>query len=125
AQTKAQESDSQQKTRTTDSELVAKSEASSIRIVELENAQRFGEIPAAFEALLKEGLTPTVDAYNSLLTAAIKLHTNSAHAVPRALDVYSDMLRRQVMPNQETYKTLIVMLVSRALETLAAKNTLE
>lgn len=125
AETKAQESESQQKAKTADSELVAKSEASSIRIVELENAQRFGEIPAAFEALLKEGLTPTVDAYNSLLTAAIKLHSNSSHAVPRALDVYSDMLRRQVMPNQETYKTLIVMLVSRALETLAAKNTLE
>jgi pentatricopeptide repeat protein len=104
---------------------VEKSQTVSDRIVQLASTQRYGDIPAAFEALLKDGLTPTVGAYNALLVAAIKLHTDSYYAVPKALDVYSDMLRRRVMPNEETYKTLVAVLVSRALETLAAKEALE
>ncbi|KAL1981116.1 hypothetical protein VTN96DRAFT_3050 [Rasamsonia emersonii] len=118
------ESPAPEKTATPDA-TAEKSQASSDRIVQLASAQKYGEIPVAFEALLKDGLTPTVEAYNALLVAAIKLHTDSYHAVPKALDVYSDMLRRRVMPNEETYKSLVAVLVSRALETLAAKEALE
>ncbi|KAL1962882.1 hypothetical protein VTN77DRAFT_9060 [Rasamsonia byssochlamydoides] len=114
-----------EETKATPDATAEKSQTSSDRIVQLASAQKYGEIPVAFEALLKDGLTPTVDAYNALLVAAIKLHTDSSHAVPKALDVYSDMLRRRVMPNEETYKTLVAVLVSRALETLAAKEALE
>lgn len=102
-----------------------KSYVASNTVAELAVAEKYAEIPAAFEALLRDGLTPTVEAYNSLLLAAIKLHTDSYHAVPKALDVYSDMLRRRVMPNQETYKTLLAVLVSRAVEVSASGAALE
>ena len=102
-----------------------KSQLLSDQIVQLASAEKYVGIPAAFEALLKEGLLPTVEAYNALLAAAIELHLDSAHAVPKALDIYSDMLRRRVMPNEDTYKTLVFALVSRALETLRAKEILE
>ncbi|KAH8696142.1 pentatricopeptide repeat protein [Talaromyces proteolyticus] len=105
--------------------LAEKSHSASTKVVQLAIAEKYGEIPAAFEDLIRDGLTPSVEAYNALLVAAIKLHTDSAQAVPKALDVYSDMLRRRVMPNKETYKTLIALLVSRAIETSAAKVTLE
>jgi pentatricopeptide repeat protein len=107
-------------------DLVAeRSQAVSDKIVQLASGQKYAEIPAAFEALLRDGLSPTVEAYNALLVAAIKLHPASYDAVPKALDVYSDMLRRRVMPNAETYKTLVAVLISRALETLAQKEALE
>jgi pentatricopeptide repeat protein len=102
-----------------------KSQLSSDRIVQLASAQKYVEIPAAFEGLLKEGLLPTVEAYNALLAAAIELHLDSAQAVPKALDIYSDMIRRRVMPNEDTYKTLVSALVARALETISAKEILE
>ncbi|QKX59220.1 uncharacterized protein TRUGW13939_06352 [Talaromyces rugulosus] len=104
---------------------IEQSHSESLRIVQLAVAEKYVEIPAAFEELVRAGLTPSVEAYNALLVAAIKLHADSSHAVPKALDVYSDMLRRRVMPNEETYKTLIAILVSRAFETLAAKEALE
>lgn len=102
-----------------------KSIVASGRVVQLAVEEKFAEIPAAFEAILRDGVTPSVEAYNSLLQAAIKLHTDSYHAVPKALDVYSDMLRRRVMPNQETYKTLIAVLVSRAVEVSVSGAALE
>jgi pentatricopeptide repeat protein len=95
------------------------------KVADLAVAEKYTEIPAAFEGLLRDGLTPTVEAYNSLLLAAIKLHPDSYHAVPKALDVYSDMLRRRVMPNQETYKTLVAVLVSRAVEISVSGASLE
>lgn len=111
---------------TADADAVAeKSQASSERIVQLASAKKYAEIPAAFETLLKDGLTPTVGAYNALLVAAIELHVDTHHAVPKALDVYSDMLRRRVMPDEETYKTLVQLLVTRALDTIKAKEALD
>ncbi|EED22123.1 pentatricopeptide repeat protein [Talaromyces stipitatus ATCC 10500] len=102
-----------------------KSIVASGRVVQLAVEEKYADIPAAFEAILRDGVTPTVEAYNSLLQAAIKLHSDSYHAVPKALDVYSDMLRRRVIPNQETYKTLIAVLVSRAVEISASGAALE
>ncbi|KAI1933233.1 hypothetical protein LOZ58_004527 [Ophidiomyces ophidiicola] len=86
------------------------------RIEELSSTGSFTQIPAAFEALLKDGLIPSAGAYNALLQAAIHLHPDVYHAVPKALDIYSDMIRRNVMPNEETYQTLVQLLSTRALD---------
>ncbi|KAJ5832799.1 hypothetical protein N7474_001110 [Penicillium riverlandense] len=95
------------------------------RIVHLATQKNYAEIPAAFESLLKDGLTPTVEAYNALLVAAIRLHPDAVLAIPKALDVYSDMLRRRVIPDEDTYQTLVQLLVTRAHDTIKAKEVLE
>lgn len=95
------------------------------RIVELASGNKYAEIPAAFESLLREGLTPTVDAYNALLEAAVQLHPDAAQAIPKALDVYSDMLRRRVIPNEDTYRILVQLFVTRAYDAIEAKEALE
>lgn len=94
-------------------------------IIELASGNKFAEIPAAFEGLLKEGLTPTVGAYNALLEAAVRLHPEASQAIPKALDVYSDMLRRRVIPDEDTYRTLVQLFVTRAHDTIQAKGALE
>lgn len=94
-------------------------------IVELGEAGKWNEVPAAFEQMLRDGLKPTVGAYNALLLAAIKLPVDAHDAVPKALDVYSDMLRRRVTPNAETYSTLLTFLGNRATEALKMKRALE
>lgn len=99
--------------------------AASNRVVQLANAKEYAEVPAAFEAILKNGLTPTVEAYNALLAAAIKLHVDVSQAIPKALDVYSDMLRRRVLPDEDTYLTLVQLFVARAHEAIEAKEVLE
>ncbi|KAJ5782275.1 hypothetical protein N7457_004049 [Penicillium paradoxum] len=95
------------------------------RIVQLAISKNYAEIPAAFEVLLRDGLTPTVEAYNALLVAAIRLHPDAAQAIPKALDVYSDMLRRRVIPDEDTYETLVQLLVTRAHDIIKAKEALE
>ncbi|KAF7718557.1 Uncharacterized protein PECH_003105 [Penicillium ucsense] len=101
------------------------SKIASERVVRLATDESFAEIPAAFESILREGLTPTVAAYNALLVAAIRLHSDAADAIYKALDVYSDMLRRRVIPDEDTYQTLVQLLVTRAHHTIEAKETLE
>nr|KMM65825.1 hypothetical protein CPAG_02168 [Coccidioides posadasii RMSCC 3488] len=86
------------------------------RIVELAAARSFSQVPVAFEKLLKDGVVPSIGAYNALLQAAIYLHSDVYHAVPKALDIYSDMIRRNVMPNEQTYQTLVRLLSTRALD---------
>ncbi|KAJ5310132.1 uncharacterized protein N7443_002593 [Penicillium atrosanguineum] len=99
--------------------------AASDRIVQLAISKNYAAIPGAFQSLLRDGLTPTVDAYNALLVAAIQLHPDAAQAIPKALDVYSDMLRRRVIPDEDTYQTLVQLLVTQALEIIKAKEMLE
>lgn len=107
------------------SEVSEANRIASDRIVQLANSNKFAEIPAAFETLLREGYTPTVVAYNALLVAAIRLHPDAAQAIPKALDVYSDMLRRRVIPDEDTYETLVQLLVTRAHDIIKAKEVLE
>lgn len=101
------------------------SKIASERIVQLATDKSYAEIPAAFESILREGLTPTVDAYNALLVAAISLHPEAAQAIHKALDVYSDMLRRRVIPDEDTYQTLVQLLVTQAHHAINAKEVLE
>jgi pentatricopeptide repeat protein len=94
-------------------------------LTKLSEAQRYAEIPAVFEAMLVADIKPTAIAYNALLEAAIHLPTEKLQVVPKALDVYSDMLRRKVVPNTTTYSTLIGLLASRSLEVSSLKQSLE
>ncbi|KAB8258783.1 hypothetical protein BDV32DRAFT_159805 [Aspergillus pseudonomiae] len=95
------------------------------QIIQLALTKKYTEIPSAFEALLRDGLTPTVGAYNALLESAVHLHGDTAQAIPKALDVYSDMLRRRVIPDEQTYRTLVQLFVERAHDALKSKKSLE
>jgi len=87
--------------------------------------QHYAEIPAIFESMLVSGIKPTAPAYNALLSAAINLPKTRHQVVPKALDVYSDMLRRRVLPDTNTYATLIEILSVRSLEVLSMTQALE
>ncbi|THC99800.1 hypothetical protein EYZ11_000730 [Aspergillus tanneri] len=101
------------------------SQVASDQVVQLASTKKYAEIPGAFAALLRDGLTPTVEAYNALLESAIQLHGETSQAIQKALDVYSDMLRRKVIPNQETYRTLVELFVVRAQEAIKSRKLLE
>jgi len=94
-------------------------------LTKLSEGGRYAEIPAVFEAMLVANIQPTAPAYNALLDAAINLPAERIQVVPKALDVYSDMLRRKVLPNTATYNTLISLLSSRSIEVSSLKQSLE
>ncbi|PGH05576.1 hypothetical protein GX51_02915 [Blastomyces parvus] len=108
-----------------DIETLKKTQAQSGRVMQLADTKQYSLVPGAFESLLKDGLVPTVGAYNALLEAAIHLHADVYHAVPKALDIYSDMLRRTVLPNEQTYTILVQLLASRALKTFQSIQALD
>ncbi|KAL4807829.1 hypothetical protein BDV18DRAFT_151701 [Aspergillus unguis] len=101
------------------------SRLASERIVQLASDKKYASIPGAFAALLRDGLTPTVGAYNALLDSAIELHDDRSQAIPKALDVYSDMLRRRVVPDEQTYRMLVQLFVMRAHDARKAMEALE
>ncbi|PWY94082.1 hypothetical protein BO94DRAFT_318633 [Aspergillus sclerotioniger CBS 115572] len=101
------------------------SRLASEHITELASSKKYADIPGAFATLLRDGLTPTVGAYNALLESAIELHGDTAQAIQKALDVYSDMLRRRVVPDEQTYQTLVQLFVVHANETIKSKGLLE
>ncbi|MCJ1394243.1 hypothetical protein MMC18_007121 [Xylographa bjoerkii] len=90
----------------------------------LHKEKRYAEIPPVFESLLRAGLLPSAHAYNALLTAAIYLPTDKHLVVHKVLDVYSDMLRRKVLPDTDTYTILLDLLSQRALEVSRMKDDL-
>lgn len=91
----------------------------------LSESERYAEIPPVFESMLRRGVRPTVEAYNGLLQAAIHLPLAKHQVVPKALDVYTDMLRRKVMPDTATYTVLVELLSKRALDVSKMKKKLE
>ncbi|OCK86426.1 hypothetical protein K432DRAFT_430967 [Lepidopterella palustris CBS 459.81] len=91
----------------------------------LAERQDYAEIPAVFESMLASGIKPTASAYNALLSAAINLPRAKHQVVPKALDVYSDMLRRRVVPDTAIYSALIEVLSVRSLEVLSMKRALD
>ncbi|KAL4883252.1 hypothetical protein BJY04DRAFT_206543 [Aspergillus karnatakaensis] len=101
------------------------SRLASDHIVQLASDKKYAEIPGAFAAILRDGLTPTVGAYNALLDSAIRLHDDRSQAIPKALDVYSDMLRRRVIPDEQTYRMLVQLFVMRAHDVMKAMEALE
>ena len=95
------------------------------RICYLQNARKYAEIPPIFESMLRTGHLPPAKAYNGLLTAAINLPSAKHQTVLKALDVYSDMLRRKVLPDTTTYTILLELLSRRALEVSQMKTSLD
>ncbi|KZM21713.1 hypothetical protein ST47_g7113 [Ascochyta rabiei] len=87
--------------------------------------RKYVEVPAVFEAMLLDGIKPSVAAYNALLSAAINLPRAKHQVVPKALDVYSDMLRRRVAPDTATYTALIELLSVRSLEVVSMSQVYE
>lgn len=96
-----------------------------VHLQKLAQNKTYAEIPAVFESLLRSGVRPSVSAYNALLSAAINLPKAKHQVVPKALDVYSDMLRRRVTPDTATYTALIELLSMRSLEVVSMKQGLE
>lgn len=101
------------------------SEVFSDYIDKLNKSQLFSEIPPVFESMLIKGIRPSIKAYNALLAAAIHLPHAQHQAVPKALDVYSDMLRRKLLPDTPFYTTLIQLLSRRALEVFRMKASMD
>ncbi|KAF3035018.1 hypothetical protein E8E12_005567 [Didymella heteroderae] len=87
--------------------------------------RKYAEIPAVFESMLLDGVKPSATAYNYLLSAAINLPRARHQVVPKALDVYSDMLRRRVAPDTATYTALIELLSVRSLEVVSMTQVYE
>jgi pentatricopeptide repeat protein len=100
-------------------------DAFTVQLQQLVEKRRYAEIPAVFEAMLRSGAKPSVPSYNALLSAAINLPKTKHQVVPKALDVYSDMLRRRVVPDSATYSALIELLSVRSLEVVSMKQGLE
>lgn len=96
-----------------------------LHLEKLAESQKYGDIPAVFESMLRSGVKPSASAYNALLSAAINLPKSRHQVVPKALDVYSDMLRRRVTPDTATYTALIELLSDRSLEVFSTKQKLE
>ncbi|KAF2995854.1 hypothetical protein E8E13_003379 [Curvularia kusanoi] len=87
--------------------------------------RKYAEIPAVFESMLLDGVKPSATAYNYLLSAAINLPRPRHQVVPKALDVYSDMLRRRVAPDTATYTALLELLSIRSLEVVSMSQMYE
>ena len=96
------------------------------KLDELAQSQQYEQIPAVFEAMLRNGIErPTQLAYRALLSSAIRLTPGKHQQVPRALEVYTDMLRRRVTPDADTYAELLNVLTSRALDASTTSRELE
>lgn len=94
-------------------------------ILKLQDGRAYAQIPAVFESMLLRGITPTPGAYTALLEAAIQLPAAKHQIVPKALDVYADMLKRKVSPNTSFYSSLLELLCHRAIEVFRAKSILK
>ena len=90
----------------------------------LAERQQYAEIPAVFEAMLRESFVPSSSAYNALLLAAINIPMGKHQVASKALDVYADMLKRRVLPDTSTYAILIELLAARALDVTAMQKDL-
>lgn len=86
---------------------------------------RYAEIPAVFEAMLVADIKPIAAAYNALLVAAIHVPIEKIEVVSKALDVYADMMRRNILPDSDTYNILVGLLSARCLEVSTLKKSLE
>lgn len=103
----------------TDSQILSE------QIGKLHETESYSQIPPMFELMLARGLRPSVKAYNALLASAINLPIAKHQVVSKALDVYSDMRQRMVVPDTAFYATLIQILSRRALDVFAMKIALD
>ncbi|KAI5362901.1 Putative tetratricopeptide-like helical domain superfamily [Septoria linicola] len=102
------------------------SESFTEQLVQLVERKRFQDVPVVFQGMLHAGVQkPSQAAYRALLSAAIEVTHDKHLKTPRALEVYSDMLKRKVVPDEDTYGMLISLLSTRAIESLASRQALE
>ncbi|KAF2667382.1 hypothetical protein BT63DRAFT_426268 [Microthyrium microscopicum] len=101
------------------------SQAFADQLTKLASEKQYADIPAVFESMLNSGIAPTAKAYNSLLLAAIHLPRGRHEAVSKTLNVYADMLQRQVLPDVTTYTIMIDFLARRSLSVLSMRSALE
>ncbi|EMC91874.1 hypothetical protein BAUCODRAFT_309149 [Baudoinia panamericana UAMH 10762] len=110
----------------TDSFSSAEADFYSSEILELSAKKEYERVPAAFQAMLRAGVQqPKPATYHALLTSVVELTQGKHQKVPKALEVYSDMLRRKVTPHVESFNLLISLLARRASEALALRQGLE
>ena len=95
-------------------------------LVYLAQSKQYAEIPTTFQAMLRAGVQkPSPAAYHALLESVLGLTLSKQKRVPKALDVYSDMLKRRVTPSVATFGVLIDLLAARASESVTARKDLE
>ena len=95
------------------------------RIDSLNKAQNYAEIPPTFAVLLQINSRPPTEAYNALLQAAIHLPASNELVFAKVLDVYTDMLRREVLPDASTYDTLLSVHARSAIHLSESKALLQ
>jgi pentatricopeptide repeat protein len=105
---------------------VPDSEAFTQELQQLADNKRYHEIPGVFQTMLRAGVQkPAPSAYRALLTSAIELTHDKHQRVPKALEVYSDMLRRKVVPDIPTFGIFINLLAKRATDAATMRKGLE
>lgn len=112
-------------TQETSATSVSEADSYAQQLDDLVRSQQHGRVPASFEGMLRSGVKPSPLAYRALMASAIELTQGKHQTVPRVLEVYSDMIRRRVIPDAETYSMLINLLAGRALDASATKEVLE
>ena len=102
------------------------SDAYTTELLQLAENKQYHEIPAVFQTMLRAGVQkPTPSSYRALLTSALELTQGKHQKVPKALEVYSDMLRRKIVPDTATFGILIDLLAKRASEAVSMRKGLE
>ena len=91
----------------------------------LASSKHYAVIPAVFMQMINRNITPTPSAYNALLAANIHSHLSRQDVVRVALDIYSDIIQRRIVPDLGSYTTLIELLSKRALEVASETSILE
>ena len=97
----------------------------SARIDTLHKQRSYDQIPPLFESMVVQGLKPTVHDYHALLASAVNLPTARHEVIPKALNIFSDMLRRKVDPDTAFFTTLIELLAYRALDVVQMKESFD
>jgi pentatricopeptide repeat protein len=98
--------------------------AFSEHISKLHEQLSYDQIPPVFESMVLQGLQPTTEDYNALLASAIHLPIAKHQVVPKALSIYSNMLRRKISPDTTFYTSLICALSQRTLDVVHMKSVL-
>ncbi|TGJ83636.1 hypothetical protein E0Z10_g5122 [Xylaria hypoxylon] len=112
-------------TRSASPPVDSQSQSYADHLTRLSEDGRYAEIPAVFEAMLVADIKPIATSYNALLVAAIQIPTEKYEVISKVLDVYADMLRRNIVPNADTYNILVGLLAARCLEVNSLKKALD
>lgn len=95
------------------------------RIIALMEENRHTEVLSAFQTMLLSGVQkPTPVAYRAFLRSVLELTTSKDLKAPKALEVYSDMLKRKVVPDLATFGTMIGVLSEAAVDSEASRKNL-